>query len=304
MTKKIAIISFWADFNYEKNFIIDLFISPDKNYEYTLNLNEADLIIFGSFIKESDIKQINPKSKKILYISEPIEICYPFTYELFNSDFFDGVTGCIQENPQKNYIRWPFYCLIFYLDGYNESDIEKINDYVETVDLSDKKFCCLINSHDNGGTRLPIYNVLKVLDNIDCPGKLLNNCSNEELNKLGNREYIKNFLFNICPENFAVNLPGYTTEKIYNCLFSGAIPIYFGYLDDIDKEIINEKRILRIHPDKKDKLEKAFSKVNKLLNNRNLLKKFYAKKVFKKDAFETIKKLENNVKILIDKLLS
>ena len=72
-----------------------------------------------------------------------------------------------------------------------ESDYNK---YVKNEDISQKKFCCLINSHDNGNTRVPIYKQLSKISDIDCPGKLLNNCSNEELNSIGNFEFIKKYL--------------------------------------------------------------------------------------------------------------
>ena len=45
----------------------------------------------------------------------------------------------------------------------------------------------------------------------------LNNCSNKDLNNLGNASYIKKFLFNICSENTLTNVKGYITEKIINC---------------------------------------------------------------------------------------
>ncbi|MCB9025414.1 MAG: hypothetical protein H6625_03780 [Bdellovibrionaceae bacterium] len=40
-------------------------------------------------------------------------------------------------------------------------------------------------------------------------------------------EILKNYKFAICYEN-ARNISGYITEKIFDCFFSGCIPIYFG----------------------------------------------------------------------------
>lgn len=301
MTKKIAIKSFWPDFNYEKNFIIDLFIEP--NYIYTLDHLEADLIIFGSFINIDDTDNINQQQKKILYITEPLEKHYPITWNLLQSNYFDGVIGCVKENSELNYVRWPFYCLIFYLSFNSEEILNKTNKYVKNEDISQKKFCCLINSHDNGNTRVPIHKQLSKISDIDCPGKLLNNCSNEELNSIGNFEFIKKYLFNICPENYILQFEGYTTEKLFNCCLGGAIPIYQGYVDEVDKMIFNFKRIIVCNPNDDLSNTKTYNRVKRIFNNKEKLEKIYRKKVFKKNAYLIIKNLENNVKKMINKIL-
>ena len=72
------------------------------------------------------------------------------------------------------------------------------------------------------------------------PGKLFNNASNEELNSIGKQEYLKRFIFNICPENTVEE--GYTTEKIFQCIEAGCIPIYNG-IRPVEKGILNQERI-------------------------------------------------------------
>ena len=38
---------------------------------------------------------------------------------------------------------------------------------------------------------------------------------------------LKKYKFSICYEN-AIDIPGYITEKIFDCFFSGCVPIYLG----------------------------------------------------------------------------
>ncbi|MCX7705667.1 MAG: glycosyltransferase family 10 [bacterium] len=41
------------------------------------------------------------------------------------------------------------------------------------------------------------------------------------------REILRRYKFSICYEN-AKDIPGYITEKIFDCFFAGCVPIYFG----------------------------------------------------------------------------
>lgn len=57
-------------------------------------------------------------------------------------------------------------------------------------------------------------------------------------------ETLKNYKFSICYEN-AQNIPGYITEKIFDCFFAGCIPVYWGapnILDHIPEECFIDRR--------------------------------------------------------------
>ena len=41
------------------------------------------------------------------------------------------------------------------------------------------------------------------------------------------KKLYEEYKFSICFEN-AINLPGYITEKIFECFFAGCIPVYLG----------------------------------------------------------------------------
>lgn len=295
---KYSIICFWEGFCYENNFFTTNFC---KNHEFTNNYDKISYLIIGCFIDYNNYLLINKlKCKKVLYISEPIELFddYKFTYKLYLDNKFDYITGSINNN--YNRYKNPFYLLYF---NYNDYIIyNNINNYVKNCDIKIKNFCCLINRHDMKNTRTDIYNSLKEINNINCPSKLFNNCSNEDLNNIGNIEYIKKFKFNICSENCATNIDGYITEKLLNCCLGGAIPIYYGWFDEIDEKIFNKNRILFYDPINEESINNVKNKILYLLNNEEEFNNFYKQNVFCETAYETIIELDINLNNMFNNL--
>ena len=267
----------WEDFYTDNNIMISL---PD--IEIT-NIEESDILIVGSFIKPNEIDIIlNYKNRKYLYITEPIGRFFKLTYDLYKTNIFDVVFGCVENN--NNHIKFPIYNSKKYKYSFKD-----INEYVKRTNILKKNACCMIFSHDHGNTRTPIYNELKLLFNITCPGKLFNNSSNIILNKIGNDEYIKDFIFNICPENFICDFKGYITEKLMNCCMGGAIPIYIGHFDEIDGKIFNKNRIIFYNKD-----TPIF--IKHLLDNKQKLISFYQQDVFMPEANITLINMTKNLK--------
>lgn len=63
------------------------------------------------------------------------------------------------------------------------------------------------------------------------------------------KEVLEKYKFAICYEN-ARDIPGYITEKIFDCLFAGCVPIYFGannITDYIPKRCFIDKRDFTSH---------------------------------------------------------
>ena len=273
---KYSIISFWKNFVTTDNFLTKYL----KDYNYTNDYNEADLLIVGSFVSiyEYDIiKKLN--CRKILCMSEPIHL-YKYTFTLFKENEFFMIFGCINNDIQYNRMKLPIY--MKYLN---------FKDITTFIHPSFEKDCCLINNHDKFGTRTMIYNVLKDIMHIECPSKLFNNCSNVELNLIGNVKYIKKFKFNICAENTRTDVPGYITEKLMNCCLGGAIPIYYGYFDEIDEKIFNKQRILFYD---KDTILDVKDKIIRLLENSEEFNTFYNQQPFCDTAYDTLVTLEND----------
>ena len=197
-------------------------------------------------------QHIKPQQyKNILFLTEPIQHfnkegdTYENSYKGILENKFDIIFGCINHDPENGRIKFPLYLFENKFDFKNRKQFAEVNNYVFSVNnisLIEKQFCTLINGWDPDNVRTCIYNKMCKIKGINCPGKLLNNCHNTELNRIGKAKYIKNFLFNICSENYDYdNVDGYITEKLMDCCLSGAIPVYAGWLDEYDEKIFNFK---------------------------------------------------------------
>jgi len=291
---KYSIIAFWTGFSYSDNIFTNNFC---KNHLFTNNYNEADFLIIGCFLYEDIynlIKTLN--CKKILFNTEPIEhiSIYEYVYKMYLNNDFYYILGCINNDIFNKRYKYPLYILFIYPHP-SKNLFDSVNYYVKNSNIKNKEFCCLINRHDNNNTRTNIYNILKNIDNISCPSNLFNNCSNNELNTIGNIEYIKKYIFNICPENCFTNINGYITEKLLNCCLGGAIPIYYGWFDEYDEKIFNKNRILFYDPLNDESINNIKNKILFLLQNDEELIKFYQQDVFNEEAFNTFNFFDNNL---------
>jgi hypothetical protein len=249
-----------------------------------------------------------PNCKTMLYITEPIHYfgfvggASEYSYKAFNENKFTYIFGCINHDPQNGRYKYPLYMFISSFEFKNKEYYNKINVMVQNTSLSQlnsKKFNALIASWDLG-TRTNIYEVLRELGHIACPGKLHNNCSNEELDRIGKINYLQNYKFHICSENTDYdNVPGYITEKLMDCCLSGAIPIYAGWFDEYDEKIMNKNRIIFYKSNDAKSIEYAYYKVKFLMENPEMLLHFYNQPVFCETAYETVQTLRTDFENLI-----
>ena len=304
--KKFTIICMFPAFNYETNLYSREIL---KKFEYVKNKNDEsiDIFLIGSFIKEDDYIFIkNLKNKiKIMWLSEPIIYHFKYPFKLIKEEKIDYIYGCVMDNIKNNRFKLPLY--INYYKGWEQENYYSvkyfkdlnINNKIEKEELIKKEFCTLIARHDNWNTRKNIYNKLINIDKIICPSQLLNNFDNDKLNEIGKKDFLKNYIFNLCPENSKYNFPGYITEKIMDCCVSGCIPIYCGKLDENDKKVFNMDRIIFYESDNEISLYKCYSKVKELYEDKDKLLEFYNQDIFNEKSSEEINRLINNFKNFI-----
>jgi hypothetical protein len=258
------------------------------------DIRESNALVIGNFVQDADMPIIiDYKGPKILYVGEPIGK-FKFTRlfdDIFFKNIYDYAIGSIANKPGK-WIKYPIY--------YNKViRFKEANAFISTSKLETKQLCTLISRHDYGNTRLPILIELTKFMHVVCPGKLANNCSSEEVDRVGTQEYIKQFIFHICSENFGEWHPGYITEKLMNCCLGGAIPLYFGKLDDIDQRIFNKDRILFLN---EENAAEVAGRVLNMCKNRQLLESFYRQPAFKDTAEEALKEIGDGVRTFFKKL--
>lgn len=110
--------------------------------------------------------------------------------------------------------------------------------------------------HGNG-ERERIFNAVSKVGKIDSAGSWKNNAPRipfRPKDAEGNLDYwygrdekvkwLRQYRFNMCGENSVE--PGYVTEKIFECLEAGCIPIYYGP-KDIEPTMINPNIIINCH---------------------------------------------------------
>jgi hypothetical protein len=308
MPIKIKYVGFSWDPGFAEGAVLSKFLLEDD--VMTTDMNETNVLIIGSTItyEEYEITK-DYNGLRILFLSEPIsklEACQ-ITNEMFEKYIYNAVMGCISNNYEKSWFKYPIYKYVF---SYKKNTFNDVNEYVKNCEIDNKRVCFMANRHDFGNTRAPIYEKIAQFAFIDCPGKLFNNCSNEEINAIGNVEYAKKYLFNICSENFiSSSQPGYITEKIMNACLGGAIPIYFGELDDVDEKIFNRDRILFLNNENTNEIAE---KVKKLIIHRSnceasiqqivgsKLEQFYRQPVFMETAYEEILEMDANIMNMFD----
>jgi hypothetical protein len=271
----ISFYSFWEKFSKNHHIFENLF----DNFDISENINdeEVKLIIAGNFIYENEKHfLLNSNKKKVLFISEPVQHMFPHTHELLKSNSFDLVFGCVSENLNKNYFKYPLYLFDY---DFSEKFIKDKNNFVKNSNLDSKHFCVIMQNNNNIS---PMYNELVQIKNIWIP-------NNEE--KQDNPFILKDFLFCICSEKATTDYGGYITCNLRNTISFGTIPIFSGDFDSIDSKIFNSKRILFYKNNDINSIIDVKNKIKYLLENPLELQKFYEQPLFAPTAYQTIQLL-------------
>ena len=103
---------------------------------------------------------------------------------------------------------------------------------------------------------------------------------------------MEKFLFNICSEDYGLMTPGYISDKLYRACLTGVIPISSVNLDEYDKKIFNEERIISFDYEETS-LNKLQQYIKKLLVDKTQLLEIYKKNIFNNTAKETFQFLKS-----------
>lgn len=276
--------------NYFTNFL--------KYYLGDINIvdyNDNPDILFVS-LYDCDIelvKSINSKIK-ILFIGENTKynICYyPFDNDEDMNTIFDIICGFKYTNT-----RFPLWIMYYPYYDYNEEDDNIIKYIQNSYDLNINKeklyLSTLLSYNDSTSNnyRQVLYEIFSKYDTVICASSLFNNFP-----KIGNRiqdkiEHISNSTFNICPENS--DGEGYFTEKFFQALESGTIPVYWAS-DYPEENIINKNKY--IYCDFKDDNYLNYI-LKEVINNTEIKLNYINGPIFTNDAGIHIKKFYEDLK--------
>lgn len=148
------------------------------------------------------------------------------------------------------YVRFPLWILYMFKPTSSREDVVDRCDELRYPDVSGKtRFCSMVASHDFDDIRGQMVQRIKAIDAVSCGGKYLHNDDSLKTDYNDNKiRYLKSFYFNICPENS--NCCGYVTEKLFEAISSGCIPIYWGSFNAPEPRILNPEAILFWNKDK------------------------------------------------------
>lgn len=240
----LGYINFWKDSetdDYLTNFITYHFgevkVKPPSQ--------NPDILVCSVFGNVNAVKKIKSQIK-IFYYGENLERreYNQFKTGILNS-LFDIIAGFHGKSHGEKFVQFPLW--LFYHKFYDVYFTENIIDHIERTHSVNRKtqksfanFCVLIARHDKNGIRKRMYDIVSEFGSISCPGKLLNNTKTITNGTREKKNYMKKYIFNICPENSATE--NYVTEKLFEALESGCVPIYWGH--DIPRDIIRRNKIL------------------------------------------------------------
>lgn len=216
---RIWFCDFWPYFNPRDNYFTRIL---RNNYDLILDENNPELVIFSVF-GYSHLRYIN--AIRVQYIGENVRPNY------WESDFslsFD------YEDYQYRNLRLPLYVIY----GGIGKLLEKVTD--RNLITIAPKFCSMVVSNPNSVFRNNFYKKLSDIKTIDSGGSYCNNIGEKVVDKIA---FMKSYRFSMAFENSSY--PGYTTEKIYESMIAGTIPIYWGN-NWIAKEF-NEHSFINLH---------------------------------------------------------
>jgi len=179
------------------------------------------------FYSGENIQAVRFKEYKLLCEQKPFDFSMGFDFE-----------------SRDDYMRFPLW-IISLFDPLADYKIVKrrVKQLSEVIHDGRNGFCSLVASHDRNGIRAQIMDELAKIASVSSGGRIHNNT--DKLNTLyanNKYEFIRQYKFNICPENS--DAPGYVTEKLFHAIEAGCIPVYWGANNKPEPEILNQNALI------------------------------------------------------------
>ncbi len=199
----------------------------------------------------------------------------------------------------ERYCRFPNWMDVFFVV---QSDIPRVCNQLRYPDISNKtRFAALVSSHDRNGLRTNIMNTLEEIGQVSCPGKYRHNDDSLQ-NQFGDDKmaYLNQFQFNICPENS--NAMGYVTEKVFQSIASGCVPIYWGSYNRPELEVLNQNAIIFWNPNGDN--EDSVKLIEDLVRSPKLMQEFFSQPRLVSTAEEYISDSMRQIEMRIETLIN
>ena len=240
---------------------------------------QAKHLLDGSGKKVAVFSVFGPK-RAVRWVNADVKIF--FSAECL--DRFPAYLGyCLEEKDidlamgfdfleNSRYIRFPLWMDYMFPANSSEKEIRRICEEIRYPKVGKRnKFCCMVASNSADGLRGEMFDKISRIAHVDSAGHYLHN-DDSLLNNYDNNknEYIRNYQFNICPEN--TSSYGYVSEKIFEAFKQGCIPIYWGSNGQVESEVVNRDAL--IYWDRDQGGKNALNQISELKDNPKLLSLF------------------------------
>lgn len=246
-------------------------------YQFVRNCHLLDdstkTIRFCSVFGSREMLRLVPTDIKVFFSGENPRHPYWITYadSMLGDSSFNLSLGfdCFED---KRYMRFPLWMLYVFEPDLNPVKIaEGCSKLRYPVKGERTGFAALIARIDDLGLRKEMCHAIGSIGRVDCPSLVLHNDDSLVQKYSDNKlAYLKNYAFNICPENS--NSYGYVTEKLFEAISAGCIPVYWGSYNKPELNVLNQDAIVFWHQE--DRGESAVEKVSGLWSNPTLLREF------------------------------
>ena len=298
---KICFINWWSngvnDFFY---FFVKKYINAAAKIDKK-NPDIAFCSVFGDRNKIINFVNNNKKCVHIFFTGESTIHQSHKQYDDYLLDIVDISLGFKYINHDK-YNRFPLWLTYINMDsnmGKPELEFSKLFSFVNNENRN--KFCCILNNHDNFNTRTNIFNKLNSYKKVDSGGNWNKNIDYKiKQGEKYKNKWLSNYKFNICCEAIIEN--GYITEKIFECLLAGCIPIYFVNNENnlIEENVINQDIIIKFN---NNNIDNVIEYIKLLDINTFEYHKFINQPIITDNAINEIYKKYNQLSLLTIKSL-
>ncbi len=289
---RLAYFGYWTSHrNITKQDCFFRFVESLTNKSIAVSWYKPSLIITSLFDRHSVLKLLLRFSKtpSLFFSGENLNNQLHIPYKNYLNGLPNLALGFDYESPYaKRFPLWLTY--IFTGDFVATASLEEVKTKLKEIEsnsyLIKSRFTSMVANHDGFGSvsRSKVVQSLDSIDHVSCGGKLLHNDDTlKGKYKDSKKEYLKDFVFNVCLEN--THSVGYVTEKIFESIEAGCIPIYWGD-DNPEPNILNPKRIIfwQENSDNKNNLET----IQRLYSNTQSRDKFFEEPLFIKGAEKAI----------------
>lgn len=228
-------------------------------FEQLSKLHDLPPIHLISNYGDRENVRYHPDRLNVFWTGENLYDSSQIWYGKFDDHLLDNVDLALGFAPirHKNYLRFPLWIQYLTKGRHPDKGLALLDSLNKQHDSNRPIFCSLIARHDSRGggqgLRIKCADVVETVgQKVNFEGKLNNNSQLLQSyydDNLG--AYLQDCRFNICLENSQG--PGYTTEKLWNSLRAGAVPIYWGEPSP-ESEILSQDCFLTYDPENPEKL--------------------------------------------------